>query len=188
MALAPETHRAFGRHRHLTAAAEQETRMAITDIVLIVVAALLLIIGIIGCIIPGLPGTPLCWAALLAGHFCSLCALSWPLLAVTGAACIAVEIIDNIIPAYFTKISGGTRAGSIGSVVGALAGVFSGQIVLIFVGPFFGALAGELIHDRTDAKRAFKSACFSFLGFMTGTGLRLITSGIFAVIFVRSFF
>ena len=162
--------------------------MGILDIILIVVAALLLLIGIIGCIIPGLPGTPLCWGALLAGHFCAACSISWTLIAVTAAVCIAVEIIDSVIPAYFTKISGGTRAGSIGSIVGALAGVFTGQIVLIFVGPFFGALAGELIHDRTNAGRACKSACFSFLGFMTGTGLRLITAGIFAVLYVRSFF
>ncbi|MDE6705423.1 MAG: hypothetical protein K2J81_05915 [Treponemataceae bacterium] len=48
-----------------------------TDIILFVVAGLLFFIGVVGCIIPGLPGTPLCWGALLCVSFTSVCTVSW---------------------------------------------------------------------------------------------------------------
>lgn len=161
--------------------------MGVLDIVLIVAAGLLFLVGIIGCVIPGLPGIPLCWGGLLAGHFIhTKDPVSIPVLIAAAVCCIIVEVINNLIPSYFTKKSGGTRAGSIGSILGVLAGVLSGQILLIFIGPFIGALIGELLNDLKDIKKAFHSACYSFLGFITGTGLKLITAGVLLVMFIRS--
>ena len=71
-------------------------------------------------------------------------------------------------------------------MLGVLAGVLTGQILLIFLGPFIGALIGEIIHDASDFKRAFRSACYSFLGFITGTGLKLITGSCLLILFIRS--
>ncbi len=161
---------------------------AFLDIALIVAAALLFIVGIIGCVIPGIPGTPLCWGGLLVGHFVSRTSLPWPVLIGTALVCVAVEIVNNLVPSYFTRKSGGSKAGSTGAIVGVFVGMFTGQILLILLGPFIGALVGELFHDYSDFKKAFRSACYSFLGFLTGTGLRLIVAAIFVVVFIRSFF
>ncbi len=163
--------------------------MGVLDIVLIVAASLLFLVGIIGCVIPGLPGTPLCWGGLLIGHFIhSKDPITVPVLIIAAVACVIVEIINDFVPSIFTKKSGGTKAGSIGSMLGVLAGVLTGQILLIFLGPFIGAFVGEFIHDASDIKRAFHSACYSFLGFLTGTGLKLIAAGSLLVTFIRSFF
>ncbi len=161
--------------------------MTVIEFLLILLSAALLLVGMIGCIIPGLPGTPLCWAALLVGFFNSKCSISIYVLVITAIVCIAVEIVNNIVPSIFTKKSGGSKAGSRGATIGVFAGVLTGQILLILAGPFIGAFIGELIHDSADKKKALKSACYSFLGFITGTGLRIITSAVFIVLFIRSF-
>ena len=161
--------------------------MGVLDIVLIVAASLLFAIGLIGCIIPGIPGIPICFGGLLTGHFIhSKDGISTTVLIVAGIVCVIVEVINYLVPSYFTQKSGGSKAGGIGSMLGVLAGVLTGQILLIFLGPFIGALIGEIIHDASDFKRAFRSACYSFLGFITGTGLKLITGSCLLVLFIRS--
>ncbi len=162
--------------------------MGVLDIVLIAAAALLFIVGIIGCVVPGLPGVPLCWGGLLAGHFIHCKEpVTFTVLIIAAVACVIVTIVDFIVPSYFTKKSGGSKAGSTGSMLGVIAGIVTGQILLIFIGPFVGALIGEIIHDSSNIKKAFRSACYSFLGFITGTGLKLVTAGCMIVVFIRSF-
>ena len=161
--------------------------MGVLDIVLIVAAGLLFLVGIIGCVIPGLPGLPLCWGGLLVGHFIhTKDPLSVPILIAAAVACVAVEVLNSIVPSYFTKKSGGSKAGSTGSMLGVLAGVLTGQVLLIFLGPFIGALIGELLHDAGNLRRAFNSACYSFLGFITGTGMKLVAAGILLVVFIKA--
>ncbi len=161
--------------------------MGVLDIVLIIVAIILFVVGIIGCVIPGLPGLPLCWGGLLTGHFIhSKDPVTVPVLIVAAAACAVVEVINFVVPTYFTKKSGGSKAAGTGSMLGVLAGVLTGQIVLIFIGPFIGALIGELLHDASDFRRAFRSACYSFLGFITGTGLRLVAAACILIVYIKS--
>ena len=162
--------------------------MTAVDIVLIVVASLLLLVGLIGCIIPGLPGTPLAWGGLLCAYFCRASHISLTTVIVCAVVCLAAEIINNFVPSVFTKKAGGSKLGSWGATIGVFAGLLTGNPIGILLGPFVGALIGELMHDNSNFKKALKAACFSFLGFITGTGLRLIVSAIFVVIFVKSFF
>ena len=161
--------------------------MTVFDIVLIIVTILCLIIGIIGCIVPGLPGTPLCWGGLLASSFVSTNSLTWVVLVITAVVAVATELITSFVPAYFTKQAKGSKAGQWGSTIGVFIGLLSGQWWGILLGPFLGAFVGELIHDNSDTKRAFKSAGISFLGFLTGIGLKLIVSAIFILICVHSY-
>ena len=162
--------------------------MSAGAVFLIVLASLLILISLIGCVIPGVPGTPLAWAGILTAFFIERSSIGWTELIVTGAVTIAVEIINNFVPSLFTAKAGGSRAGSIGSTVGVFAGLLTGSPMGIILGPFLGALVGELIKDRSDIKRALRSACWAFLGFIVGSGLRLITCAVFAMIFIKSFF
>ena len=49
-------------------------------------------------------------------------------------------------------------------------------LVGVILGPFFGAVIGELIHDRSDSAKAFRSGFGSFLAFIAGTGLKLVAA------------
>jgi len=148
--------------------------------VLIVIAIILAIIGIIGSIVPGLPGPPLSWIGLLMAFFgrniadnankiTVTCLIIW--LAIT----VIVSILDYTIPAKFTKLAGGTKAGSNGALIGMIIGIFLTPIGMIPCS-LAGAFLAEMFQENKSAADAFKSALGTFLGFLVGTGMKLITS------------
>lgn len=143
------------------------------DITLSVAAFLLSIVGIAGCIIPGLPGTVLSYAGLLCAYFTSHSQMSaasiWIWLGIT----LAVTVADYFLPAWMTRRFGGSRAGAIGATVGVFAGFFLFPPLGIILGPFMGAVLGELLHDKRDPGKALLVGFGSFLSFIVGTGLKL---------------
>jgi len=147
---------------------------------LIVFAVILGIVGIVGSIVPGLPGPPISWAGLLLAFFgrrvaesdneiTVTCLLVW--LAIT----IVVTILDYVIPARFTRMVGGSKAGSWGAMIGLLVGIIFHAIGMI-AGCFLGALIGELAFGKREVGASFKSALGAFAGVMAGTGIKLITT------------
>ena len=162
--------------------------MTAIDIVLIVAASLLFLVGVIGCIVPGLPGTPLAWGGLLVSYFCSATQISVRTLVITALVCLAAELINFFVPSFFTKKAGGSKTGAWGATIGVFVGLITASPIGILLAPFAGALIGELMYDNSNFQRALKAACFSFLGFITGTGLRIIVCACFIFIFVKSFF
>ncbi len=154
------------------------------EITIITIGIILLIAGFIGCLVPIIPGVPLAWLSLLLLFFIDS-SVTIPTLIITALIAIAITALDNIAPVWLTKKKGGTKAGLIGSTIGIFAGIFFAPIGII-VCPLIGAFIGELIHDRKDAKKAFSSAWASFLGFLLGTGLKMIVCAVFAFIFFTS--
>ena len=161
--------------------------MTAVELLLVALTIILFLAGIAGCIVPGLLGTPLCWAGMLASYFVDRCSLSFFTLIACAVISLLVEIVNNFVPTFFTVKAGGSKAGSLGATVGTFAGIFLGGFFGILAGPFLGALIGELINDSSDFKKALKSAAFAFLGFITGTGLRLIVSCAFVIVLVRAY-
>jgi uncharacterized protein YqgC (DUF456 family) len=51
------------------------------------------------------------------------------------------------------------------------------------IGPFLGALVGELIYNSNEGKRAFKAALGSLLGFLAGTFIKFLVSLLFLGVF-----
>lgn len=77
---------------------------------------------------------------------------------------------------------GGSRAGSLGATIGIFVGLFFGPWGIL-LGPFAGAIIGELLHDSTDKGRAFKVGIGSFLAFAVGTGIKLTAAiGMFVLV------
>jgi len=158
----------------------------ITDILLAAGAGLLLFIGFLGTFVPVIPGAPLAWVGLLLAFFSKSCDISLTVLIICAVAAVLVSILDNIFPVLATKKSGGSKAGTIGATIGLIAGLFIGPIGII-AGPFAGAFIGELIHDSRNTDRAFKAAWGAFLGFLCGTGIKMIAVAAFITVFVMSF-
>lgn len=145
------------------------------DILLAIVAVVMTLIGILGAILPGLPGTLFSYGALLCAYGCSWSVISPRLLWIWAAISIVVMLLDYLLPGYMTKLFGGSRASAIGATIGLFAGLFFTPIGMI-MGSFLGAVIGELIHDNSSTPRALKAGIGSFLAFITGTGLKLLTS------------
>lgn len=150
--------------------------------VLIVFAIIAGIVGIIGSVVPGLPGPPISWVGLLLAYLNegpgkSGDPMTTKFLIIWLVITTVVTILDYVIPAYFTRISGGTKTASRGAIAGLLLGLFVPPVGII-VGTLLGAfLADFLIEDR-GAWQSFKSSLGAFAGFLGGTGMKLITSGI----------
>lgn len=128
------------------------------DIALSVAAFLLSIVGIVGCIVPALPGVVLSYAGLLCCLLHLYSSMSpaaiWLWLAIT----VAVSVADYFLPAWMTRRFGGSRSAPSAPRSGVFAGFFFFPPVGIILGPFFGAVLGELLNDRRDAARRFWSA------------------------------
>ena len=88
------------------------------DIALSIAAFLFSITGIVGCIVPIIPGVALSYVGLLCASFCSYSEISSATLWIWLAVTVAVSVIDYFLPGYFARLVGGTRAGSIGATAG----------------------------------------------------------------------
>lgn len=146
------------------------------DIFLSIVALLLALTGIVGCFIPVVPGPIVSYAGLLCAYFCSYSKISTATLCIWLVATIAVTAADYFLPAYMTRLFGGSRAGALGATIGAIVGLFVYPPLTIILGPFFGALIGELIHNHRQIGKALYVGLGSFLSFLIGTGVKLILS------------
>ena len=152
-----------------------------------ILAGVLLLVGLIGTVLPVLPGPPIAWAGLLAAHFSSYSQIEIWILIATGIAAVFVTVIDNIFPSVMTKKAGGSKAATLGCTIGLIVSFFLGPI-FILIAPFAGAFIGEMIHDSSDAKRALKAAFGAFKGFLLGTGLKIICVMCFIWLFLWSIF
>jgi uncharacterized protein YqgC (DUF456 family) len=158
------------------------------EIFLIIVGSILIITGLVGCIIPGLPGPPLSYLGVILQQFRpGESPFTLRFLVIWGLITLAVSLLDYLLPIFGTKKYGGSRQGVYGSVAGLLIGLFFFPPLGIIIGPFLGAFLGELISGKHTAE-AIRAAFGSFVGFLTGTAAKLVVSGILTYHFVHSIF
>ncbi len=152
------------------------------DVVFIIIGAILLLVGLLGCVLPMLPGPPLAYAGVLLLHFTDQVQFSITQLWVWLLLVVFVQVLDYFTPMLGSKYFGGTKWGNWGALVGTLVGLFFVPWGLL-VGPFLGAAIGELLGDK-DWRYAFKSGIGSLVGFLFGTVLKLVLCGYFVYQFV----
>lgn len=114
-----------------------------------VIAALLILAGLAGTVLPALPGLPLVFAGMLlaawAGGFNQV---GIPMLVVLGVLTVVSLAVDSWATAMGAKRVGASRMAIIGAMLGTFGGMVFGPVGLL-VGPFAGALAGELLSRRS---------------------------------------
>jgi uncharacterized protein YqgC (DUF456 family) len=125
----------------------------------------LMLAGLVGTVLPLVPGTVLILCGAVLNHF-TVHAIGWPTLLVLTALTVLAQLLDLVSGAIGAKYFGATRWGAIGGILGAVVGLFFG-VIGIFVGPLVGALAGELLGGR-GILPAGKSTWGTFLGTTAG--------------------
>lgn len=154
---------------------------------LAIAAGVLLAAGFAGTFVPVLPGAPLAWLGLLAAYFSEYCDISVATLIITGIAAVLVSVLDNILPVAMTKKFGGSKSATTGSTIGLIAGFFIGPVGII-LGPFLGAVIGELIHNRGNSDGVLRAGLGAFAGFLAGTGIKMILVLVLIWCFIAGFF
>lgn len=145
--------------------------------IIITIGIILLVIGLVSCVLPPLPGPPIAYIALLIAYFGLDKTEDIPIwLLITYAAIILIVlIIDYFIPVWSTKKFGGTKAGIRGCFIGIVIGIIFAPFggISIIICPFLGAMIGELI-DGQEFSLAMKSGIGSFIGFLLTSGIKII--------------
>ena len=145
--------------------------------VIFIIAFVLLILGLLGSIIPGLPGPPLSFIGILLIHFFTGTQFSTSFLLSWAVIIILVFLLDYFMQVWGVKKFGGGRKAILGTFLGLFMGLLFPPVGLL-IGPFCGAFIGALIEVRGDYNRALKVALGSFIGFFTGTILKLVISSV----------
>ena len=153
------------------------------DIFLISISLIFMVLGILGSFLPILPGPLTSWVGLLILHFTKAVPMNYTFLVITFSVAFGIWILDYIIPAVGTKRFGGSKAGIIGTSLGLIVGLLSPIPGGIIIGPFLGALIGELI-NKSEFNKAVKAALGSFLGFLASTFIKFIVAIIYFGFFI----
>ncbi len=146
------------------------------EIILYTIALLLALFGMIGAILPILPGTWLSLAGLAIGYFSSAKVMSTQQILIWSAVCVAVTVVDMFLPVLVTKYLGGSKSGMVGATIGMVAGLVAFPPFGVVVGPFVGAVMGEMINNKDNVSGAFKLGFGTFVAFIFGTGIKFIFS------------
>ena len=141
----------------------------------ITLSIILLLVGMVGTFLPVLPGLLLSFAGLLLYKYGAGAEIDMMWIWIFGILTLVSAVLNYVIPAKTNRKYGGTKWGSIGSVIGTIAGMFFIPIPLGFlIGMFAGVFIGELLHDFNDKKKALNSVKGAFIGFIYGTGFNFL--------------
>lgn len=146
----------------------------LTPILIIIAAIIVSLVGVIGCILPVLPGPLISFASVLLVKFATDIPVSNSLLLVFGIITLIVTLTDTILPIYMPKKFGSSGMGIFGATLGLIIGLFFPPVGFI-IGPFIGALCGEFVKTKKTAD-SLVAGIGTFIGFMLGTVLKLVLS------------
>jgi uncharacterized protein len=155
-----------------------------THLLWYLIAALLILAGLAGTILPALPGLPLMFAGMLlaawADGFREIGGWTLGLLAVLTLVSVGVDVMATALGA---RRVGASKLAMLGAAIGTLVGGIVFSLPGLILGPFLGAVAGELIHGK-QLHEASKVGAGTWIGLALGTALKLALAfamlGIFA--------
>jgi uncharacterized protein len=152
----------------------------------LIIGAILILLGLLGSILPVLPGPALSFIGLflfaLVQNFSP--PLTPTLMIIMLIISIAVTLVDYFIPLIGAKKYGTSKWGIYGSVAGMIIGAFFSPFGVL-LGAFIGAVLAEWMVSRRE-KQALRAGWGIFIGSLLGTILKLGTSGIMAYYFLLS--
>jgi len=154
------------------------------SILLIIIGLLISITGLIGCIIPALPGPPLSFLSLVILELAIEDAFSLDFFYLWGGITVAVVLLDYVLPILGAKVYRASNYGIWGSIVGMIAGIIFFPPFGMILGLFAGAVIGELIAGKKEWE-ALKVGSATFFASMFMIFIKLAVSGVMLYYFVK---
>lgn len=144
-----------------------------TEVAILITGLVLHGLGILGCIVPALPGPLISWLSLFLFFLLPDRSFSTTTLVVTGIAMAAVTALDYVVPILGAKKFGSSKEGVWGGMIGIVVGLFFFPPIGIILGPLIGTIVGDMLAGGTFTK-ALNSGLGSLIGFIVGTSIKLI--------------
>ena len=154
---------------------------------IIVLVIILLLIGLIGCIIPALPGPPISFLGLLLLHFFTSYTIDVETLWLLAAIVSLITFLDYWLQIYGVKKFGGGKKAINGTILGLVLGLLLFPPFGVIIGPFIGAFLGAKMEVKKDTSRAIKIAMGALAGFLGGTVLKFSVSIYIIILFIKQF-
>ena len=152
----------------------------------LVLAVALFTIGVLGTVLPALPGAPLILLGMLVyGIIVKFHHLSWLFFAGQGLAVALIFVIDYLAGVWGVRRYGGSAAAVWGSVIGSVVGMAVLGPFGLICGPFIGAVAGEL-YRRSPLDRALRVGVGTLIGIFGGTVLKLAVEAVMIFWFFKT--
>jgi uncharacterized protein YqgC (DUF456 family) len=152
--------------------------------ILYVIAGVMVVLGLLGTVLPALPGVPLVFAGMLlaawTGDFAQIGGFTVGVLALLTVIAIGADLLAS---ALGTRVAGASKWAFVGAGVGALLGLFFGLPGLL-LGPFAGAVAAEAMATQ-NLQQSAKAGVGATIGLLFGAiakiALAFTMLGVFAL-------
>jgi uncharacterized protein YqgC (DUF456 family) len=152
---------------------------------LLVLAGLLVAVGLVGTVLPAIPGVPLIFLGLFVAAWAEgFQHVGTATITVLGVMALVAYGVDLAAGALGAKKFGASRLAVVGAMVGAVVGLFMG-IPGVLIGPFVGAAAGELV-ARRDLLQAGRAGFGTWLGLVVGAAVKIAISFSMVAVFLAA--
>ncbi len=152
--------------------------------ILIFVGLLIAVVGLIGCIIPVIPGPPLNFLSLVILELAIEDAFPLDFYFLWGGITIVVTVLDYVLPIMGAKVYKASSFGIWGSIIGMVIGILFLPPFGMILGLFIGAVLGELIAGKEDWE-ALKIGTVTFIASMLMIFIKLAVSGVMTFYFIK---
>ncbi|MBL8340430.1 MAG: DUF456 domain-containing protein [Rubrivivax sp.] len=145
----------------------------------------LIVIGVIGTVLPALPGTLLVLVGIVLGAWADgFTRVGGGTLAVVGALAVLAWALDYVAGLLGAKKAGASRQALIGAAIGTFAGLLFGLVGVLFM-PLVGAAVGEYL-ARRDHEQAVKVGLATWLGLLAGMLTKVVIAFVMVGIFIAA--
>lgn len=157
------------------------------EILFLIIAVILTLIGLIGSVVPALPGASLNFLAILILYFIESGFVSNWILAIFGILTLFTMAFDYIFPILGAKKFGVSKYGIWGLILGMVFGFITFSIIGLIIGAIIGAIFGELVGGKSSGK-ALNSGFAAFWGVILSMTAKFLVSLAMAIYFFIKFF
>lgn len=145
----------------------------------------LIVIGLLGTVLPALPGTALVLAGILLGAWIDDFTRVGPFsLALVTLLAVLAWVLDYVAALMGARRAGASRQALIGAAVGTVAGLLMGLVGVLFM-PLVGAAVGEYWAHR-DERRAVRVGVATWLGLLAGLLAKVVLAFVMVGLFVAA--
>ncbi len=154
-----------------------------SDILLWILSATLIVLGLAGTLLPALPGTAFVLAGIVLGAWIDdFTRVGWGALAAVTVMAIAAWVLDYVAALLGAQRAGASRQAVTGAAIGTVAGIFTGLVGVLFL-PLVGAAIGEWL-ARRDHQGALRVGVATWLGLMAGLVAKVVLAFMMIGVFV----
>ena len=159
------------------------------SILIWILTGLFFLAGLLGSVVPSVPGPPLIFLGALIYALCrGFTHVGWLTLLFLALIAALAQILDYLASAYGAKKFGGSKWGIWGSILGGLLGFVLFNIAGMIIGLFGGAVLLEWWKGDKELPAALKVGGGSLLGFLGGTLMKVVFSLLMIGIFFYDLF